>query len=162
MSSEGPKNGLKVAVGKDRLDRNRLSIWGMIPLSVKISTEDTGGRLFMFEHTHMGKGGPPRHVHHEQDEWFYVVAGEFAMEVGEENFRLTAGDSLFAPRKVPHAWAQVSDEPGTLITMVSPAGTFEDFILETTRHATLPTQAEVNAAFAAHDMTVVGPPLTVD
>ena len=72
------------------------------------------------------------------------------------------GDSAFAPRNVPHAWAQVSDESGTMLTVASPAGTFETFMEDTTRHATLPTPDEIEKAFAAHDMTVVGPPLKLD
>src|SRR5262249_15456364 len=108
-----------------------------------------------------GKGGPPRHVHHDQDEFFYVRAGEFVMEVGELKFRLKPGDTLFAPRRVPHAWAHVSDGRGTLLTIVSPAGTFGQFILETTRHEKLPSPEDVAKAFAAHEMTVVGPPLKI-
>jgi mannose-6-phosphate isomerase-like protein (cupin superfamily) len=153
--------GVYVPAGKDRSDQNGLMIWGLLPLAIKLSTKDTGGELLVFQHTDMGKGGPPRHVHHAQDEWFYVVAGEFAMEIGDDKFRLRPGDSLFAPRKVPHAWAHVGDTLGTLITTVSPAGSFEAFILETTRHPSLPTPAEIETAFAAHEMTVVGPPLKV-
>lgn len=147
--------------GKDRFGEEGLSIWGLIPLATKLSGRDTSGELFIFQHTDMGKGGPPRHVHHAQDEWFYVVKGEFAMEVGDQKYRLGPGDSLFAPRGVPHAWAHIGDGPGTLITAVSPAGTFESFIRETTRHAQVPSEADVAKAFAAHGMTVVGPPLPV-
>jgi mannose-6-phosphate isomerase-like protein (cupin superfamily) len=152
---------IHVGRGMSRGNQKPLMIWGLIPLTIKVPTKDTGGLWFVFEHPDMGKGGPPRHVHHEQDEWFYAVKGEFVMEVGEEKFRLKPGDSLLAPRKVPHAWACVSDTPGTIITALSPAGTFEQFILETTKHATLPPPDEVAKAFADHGMTVVGPPLAV-
>jgi mannose-6-phosphate isomerase-like protein (cupin superfamily) len=162
MNADALTKGIHVPAGKDRGKDDQLMIWGRIPLSTKVSTNDTGGAVFVFEHANMGKGGPPRHVHHEQDEWFYVIAGEFAIEVGDQKFRLKPGDSLFAPRKVPHAWAHISDKPGTLLTAVSPAGTFETFIRDTTKHATLPSPDEVAAAFAAHGMTVVGPPLAVE
>lgn len=137
-------------------------IWGQFPLATKLSSADTGGTMYIFEHRGMGKGGPPRHVHHGQDEWFYVVQGTFEAEVGQERFRLVPGDSLFAPRGVPHAWAHVGDAEGTLLTIASPAGTFERFMVDTTRHAALPREGEIAAAFAAHDMTVLGPPLPVD
>lgn len=162
MATETARRAVCVRTGTDRSDDNRLMIWGIIPLAIKVSAKDTDGRLFVFEHRDMGKGGPPRHIHHEQDEYFYVVAGEYAFEIGEEKFRLTAGDSLLAPRKVPHAWANVGDAPGTLLTELTPAGTFEEFILETTRHKTLPPPEEIAKAFTAHQMTVVGPPLKVD
>jgi uncharacterized cupin superfamily protein len=54
-------------------------------------------------------------LHHKQDEWFYVIQGEFTAEVGDENFRRRPRDPLLAPRKVAHVWAQVSDKPGTLL-----------------------------------------------
>jgi mannose-6-phosphate isomerase-like protein (cupin superfamily) len=77
------QQGLYVPKGKDH-SQEELRIWGLIPLQIKISTDDTDGALFVFEHADMGKGGPPRHFHYEQDEWFYVIKGDFAFEVGDE------------------------------------------------------------------------------
>jgi hypothetical protein len=74
-------------------------------------------------------------------------------------FSLGLGETLFAPRNVPHRWAHVGGEPGTLFTTVSPAGTFETFILDTTTHPPLPAPDEIEKAFASHGMKVVGPPL---
>lgn len=151
-----------VPAGKDRFRHENLMIWGRIPLATKVASRDTGGAFYAFQHADMAKGGPPRHVHHDQDEWFYVVAGEFVAEVGDERFTLRPGDSLYAPRAIPHAWACVSDEPGTLLTTVSPAGTFEAFIMEATRHATLPSREKIAEAFERNGMTVLGPPLDID
>ena len=53
----------------------------------------------------------------------------------------------------------VGDEPGTLLTIVSPVGKFETFLMDTTRHPTLPPPEQVANAFASHGMTVIGPPL---
>lgn len=162
MKTDVLDKGVHVSAGNDRFQENELMIWGLIPLSTKVSTKDTEGRVYIFEHTDMGKGGPPRHIHYEQDEWFYAVRGEFVIEVGDERFRLKPGDSLFAPRRIPHAWAHVSDQPGTLITLVSPAGTFETFIRDAARLPNLPPRQEVEKAFEAHGMKVVGPPLSFD
>jgi mannose-6-phosphate isomerase-like protein (cupin superfamily) len=85
-------------IHKDRFNEEGLSIWGLIPLATKVSTQDTGGELYVFQHTNMGKSGPPRHVHHAQDEWFYVVNGEFAAEIGNEKFWLRPGDTVRAAR----------------------------------------------------------------
>lgn len=149
-----------VLAGQDRHEKPGLKIWGQMPLETKVSTAETGGLFYSFESRDMSKGGPPRHVHHEQDEWFYVVKGEYVFEVGDERYELKAGDSLFAPRGIPHAWA-CAREGGTLLTTVSPAGTFEAFILETTEHAELPPHEEVVKAFEANAMTLLGPPLKV-
>jgi mannose-6-phosphate isomerase-like protein (cupin superfamily) len=162
MSYRAPGKAIHVPAGRDRSNANDLRIWGLIPLANKLSSADTGGALYVFQHAGMGKGGPPRHVHHAQDEWFYVVQGIFAMEVGEEKFRLGPGDSVFAPRQIPHAWAHVDDAPGSLLTVDSPAGTFEEFHRQTTTCATPPAPEELAKAFAAHGMTVLGPPLPVD
>lgn len=149
-----------VPAGQDR-DHVSRPIWGMIPLDTKVSASDTQGSLYVFQHADMNKGGPPRHIHFHQDEWFYVLKGEFWFEVGDERYTLHAGDSLLAPRNVPHAWACVSDAPGTLMTAVTPAGTFEQFLRETTQTRTLPSPEEIARHFAAHDMEVLGPPLAV-
>jgi mannose-6-phosphate isomerase-like protein (cupin superfamily) len=162
MDLHTPNEGIHIASGKDRHSADSALIWGLFPLSIKVATRDTGGALFVFEHRDMPKGGPPRHVHHGQDEWFYAIKGDFRFEIGEEAFLLKPGDSLFAPRKVPHAWAHIGNVPGTLLIAMSPAGSFETFIRDTTKLRTLPTPEEIAKAFAAHDMTVVGPPLGVE
>ena len=146
--------------GRNRGDE-ALMIWGVIPLQIKVSTNDTDGDLFVFEHANMGRGGPPRHFHYEQDEWFRAVKGEFLFEVGDERFTLRPGDSLFAPRKVPHVWAYVGDEPGTLLLAVQPAGSLEAFFMQSTKLTRPPTPQEADRQFAAHGMKVVGPPLDV-
>jgi len=154
-----PDRAIHVPAGQDRFTQP-LKVGG-IPLDCKVSTHDTHGQLYIFEHTNMGKGGPPRHLHHEQDEWFYVIQGEFVFEVGDQQFRLKPGDSLFAPRKVPHVWAQVSDMPGTLLLAVQPAGSLEAFFQEGGQFSHQPTREEVAKLFEAHGMQVVGEPLTV-
>ena len=149
-----------VAQGKNRF-QEKLMIWGIIPLQIKVSSKDTDNALFSFEHANMSKGGPPRHFHYEQDEWFYAVDGEFTFEVGNEKFVLRPGDSLFAPRMVPHAWAYVGDKPGTLLIAIQPAGSLEEFFMKSCAMTKPPTPQEAEELFAAHGMKVVGPPLTL-
>jgi quercetin dioxygenase-like cupin family protein len=162
VSSRGARTERAIYVpnGRDRFE-DTLLIWGIIPLQIKVSSKDTAGNLFVFEHADMGKGGPPRHFHYEQDEWFYATKGEFVFEVGDERFTLHPGDSLFAPRMVPHAWAYVGDTPGTLLLAVQPAGSLEAFFMENCAMDRPPTPEEAERSFAAHGMKVVGPPLEV-
>ena len=85
-------------------------------------------------------GGGPRHLHHDQDEWIYVIDGEFNFEVGDKRFRVGAGESVFMPRKVPHVWACVGGKPtrilgldchsGKIINVYQPAGKMEEFFRE--------------------------------
>jgi hypothetical protein len=65
---------LYVPSGKNRFGEELMICSGMTH-QIKISTDDTDGALFVFEHADMGKGGPPRHFHYEQDEWFYAIEG---------------------------------------------------------------------------------------
>lgn len=159
-NGERPKKAVYVPNGKNRF-QEELMIWGIIPLQIKIASKDTDGSLFVFEHAKMGKGGPPRHLHYEQDEWFYAIEGEFAFEVGDERFTLVPGDSLFAPPMIPHVWAYVGNKPGTLLLALQPAGTFEEFFMKSCKMTKPPTPEEADRLFAAHGMKVVGPPLDV-
>ena len=146
--------------GKNRF-QEELMIWGVIPYQIKVSGKDTDNSLFVFEHAKMSKVGPPRHFHYEQDEWFYAMAGEFAFEVGDEKFVLRPGDSLFAPRMIPHVWAYVGNTPGTLLLAVQPAGSLEEFFVKSCGMKQPPTPQEAEQLFAAHGMKVLGPPLGV-
>ncbi|MFN8393012.1 MAG: cupin domain-containing protein [Bdellovibrionota bacterium] len=144
-----------VLAGNDRFGENGLLIWGLLPLAIKLSGKDTGGELMAFEHRGLNGGGPPKHVHFEQDEWFYVIAGEFSFEVGDELLRLKTGDTLFAPRMVPHAWSHVGGGSGTLLTTVSPVKGFEEFILGTTKIAHVPEKEELEEIFERYGMRIV-------
>ena len=79
--------------------------------------EDTNGAMCVFEFT--GGSGGPRHIHHDQDEWIYIIDGEFQFEVGEKRFRVGAGECVFIPRKVAHVWACVSEQAGQNYRCVS-------------------------------------------
>ena len=64
---------------------------------------------------------PPVHLHHNEDEAFYILEGEVTVLVGDERIDLGAGDYCFAPRGVPHAWIVRSERARMLVTL-SPAG----------------------------------------
>lgn len=66
--------------------------------------------------------GPPPHVHHREDEAFYVIEGEFEFFVAGEPIRLTAGGFLLARRDTPHSYKNVGSTPGRMIVTVTPAG----------------------------------------
>src|SRR5512142_1455125 len=126
----------------------------------KVSTADSHGTLLVIELTNHAKGGVPRHLHYEQDEWFYVVEGEYIIEVGHERFRLKPGDSAFGPRKVPHVWAFVGDQLGRLLGVVTPAGQIEAYFRATgNSHAPPPRDP---AFYRTYGFELVGPPLAIE
>ena len=146
-----------VLSGADRFQEQRGL--GITELRFKVASEDTGGRLLVIEQTMLAKGGPPRHIHLAQDEWFRALEGEFVVEVAGQTYHLIPGDSLLAPRKVPHAWAYVGSEVGRILIAFSPAGDMEAFFGEVTKTGAMPQQDP--ALWRAHGMEVVGPPLSI-
>ena len=82
-------------------------------------------------------------------------------QVGDDTFRLGAGDSVFGPRKVPHAFANVT-ETGTLMIAYQPAGTIEQFFLDGSLFTAPPTPTELQALYSKHGLEIVGPPLSLD
>ena len=79
---------------------------GFSRITFKTSTQETDN-VFIIEHENLLPGGPPLHYHLEQEEWFYVMEGEVLFQVGEKRLRLGAGESVLAPRKVPHGFTAV-------------------------------------------------------
>jgi mannose-6-phosphate isomerase-like protein (cupin superfamily) len=147
---------LVVASGEDRFSEHRGL--GISVIDFKLVPQDSGG-LFIIENTFHAKGGPARHLHYDQDEWFYAVEGQFIIEVGSERMTLNPGDSLLAPRKVPHVWAHVGDTRGRMLIAFMPAGKMAAFFREVTKADAMPPQDP--ALWRAHGMELIGPPLPV-
>jgi len=102
-----------VEAGADRTGQPHKAARANTHLDFKVLTRETNGDLFIMENRNMVRGGPPRHIHYEQEEWFYFVEGshEVLMEVGKTKLRLKPGDSVLAPRNVPHVWAYLGQKP---------------------------------------------------
>jgi quercetin dioxygenase-like cupin family protein len=152
------RSGVLVRTGRDRGDEPYALTVGH--MECKISGRDTSGALAIFEALTHKEDRPVKHLHHEQDEWFYVLAGDYEIHVGDAVYRLAPGDSVFAPRQVPHVWGCVSDSPGRIMALLQPAGTIEEFFRELPRYiarkASLDELAELNRR---HGMDVLGPRL---
>jgi len=143
--------------GEDRFGEHHSL--GTSTIDVKLSSKDTGGAVLVIEHLSREVGGPARHLHHGQDEWFHALEGEFVVEVGGERFHLSPGDSVLAPREVPHVWAHVAGHPGRLLIAFVPAGKMEGFFAEAGKTHAMPVQDP--ALWQRFGMELVGPPLTV-
>ena len=160
MSESRPLNtseALLVAAGADCFGEQRGL--GISTIAFKVTTPDPDG-VFILENTFHAKGGPARHLHYEQDEWFYALEGEFKFEVGAQHFHLHAGDSLLAPRRVPHVWAFVGEGRGRILVEFLPAGKMEAFFREVTSANAMPPQDP--EIWRAHGMELLGPPLPVE
>jgi mannose-6-phosphate isomerase-like protein (cupin superfamily) len=151
-----------VPAGRDRFRGRREIRLTRTLIDIKVSTLDTDGALSVAEITSLQRGGPARHLHREQDEWFYVLEGEYAIEVGEERYEPGPGDSVFAPRKVAHVWAHVGEGSGKLIAALQPAGEIEAFFEDLAKLGSGPEREELQGVFGSHGMELVGPPLSIE
>jgi mannose-6-phosphate isomerase-like protein (cupin superfamily) len=157
-----PKKGIKIEAGKDRYQEELLIMGGQF--DCKVSGKDTNGDLCIYDTVRQEKGGPALHLHHGQDEWFYVIKGEFVVKVGDDTFILKAGDSALAPRTIPHAFAKIDEGEGQMLVLFQPAGSMEDFFEQMSKMGkNIPKDWEhrLKELSAAHGMEIVGPPLKV-
>ena len=103
------------------------------------TSKETGGQYAVVESIVQPGGGPPPHLHHREDELFYILEGTFSMVLGAESFTAHAGESLFLPRGVIHTFKNIGDAPGRLLTVAIPAG-FDAFFAEIGEPCDDPTQ----------------------
>jgi len=148
---------LRVAAGADRFGEQRGL--GISAITFKVCPQDCQD-LLIIENTFHAKGGPARHLHYDQDEWFYALEGEFLFEIGPERIRLQPGDSLLAPRRMPHVWAYVGAARGRVLITFMPAGQMEAFFRSVTQANAMPPQDP--ALWRAHGMELLGPPLPLE
>ena len=155
--------GFKIKAGEGRLHGHiKLKGVNANTIDVKISGSDTDGDLALFEQTSLSQGkGTPLHIHPFQDELFYVLEGEYFFKVGEDKYHLTTGESIFLPRKIPHAWTQVSPK-GKMLVLLQPAGKLENFFVTIAALKEEPTKEEMKKIFSDNEMQIVGPTLKIE
>src|SRR5215208_192918 len=92
------------------------------PIKVLLHGEQSAGEISVIESGFLpGFGGPPLH-HHDFDETFYVIEGELTFQLGDELSSRKAGEIAFAPRGVPHTYANLSSSPTRHLIICTPAG----------------------------------------
>ena len=160
ISKDRVEKGFKVEAGKDRFGKS-ISLFEGDTFDCKISGKDTNSDLYVYESIRRKKGGPAEHVHYDQDEWWYVLSGEFIVKIGDDTFHLKAGDSAFGPRKIPHVWAKTSEGEGKLLMIFQPAGKMEEYFKAVSEGAVakMPIK-EQNEFRKNHGFERVGPALT--
>ncbi len=143
------------------------AIWFLgVVATIKSSAKTTGGRVAVIEHLAPQGFGSPLHVHHNEDEWFYVIDGELTFWVGGQVFNAAAGAFVYGPRDVPHTFT-VSSPEARFLLVAEPAG-FEEFMRALSEPALTPTlppptirppAPEVMVATAAeYGIEILGPP----
>jgi len=135
----------------------RYKMKGVAPtvVDLKISGSDTENGIAVIEVTGVINEGPPLHIHLFQDEWFYVIEGEYLFQVGDNKYQMKSGDTIFLPRNVQHAYLQLS-EKGKMMVSLLPAGKMEAFYEVTDKWTFTPSKEEIEKVFVDHDMKLVG------
>ena len=131
---------------------------------VKANTETTDGSLSAIDQRVPGGYAVPRHVHHAEDEAWYLLEGEATFYCGEDRFTAGKGSWVFLPRDVPHSF-KVGPEGARLLTISAPSG-FVDFVKECGEPASelvIPPQEPIDdsrlATIAAkYEVEILGPP----
>ena len=143
------------------------SIWFLDTLiRVHARGGDTGGRFGLVESVAPPGHQPPPHVHHREDEAFYVLEGELELHTADKTVTLGPGGFRTAPRGVPHTFRVTSDGPARWLVLSSPAG-FEAFVDEYGEPAAAdelpvldapPDVERLVAVAARHGIEILGPP----
>ncbi|MGO9325968.1 MAG: cupin domain-containing protein [Terracidiphilus sp.] len=141
-----------VPAGQDRT--GHLHSLGFSSLAFKVVPSDTGGNLLVIEHSNLVPNtGPALHMHLSQEEWFYVMEGEVRFQVGDRRLRLGPGESILAPRRIPHTFS-ATGSPAHMLIAFSPADKMEQYFIDAAAHPELaPTKDFMNQ----YDMQWIGP-----
>jgi quercetin dioxygenase-like cupin family protein len=100
---------------------------------IKATAADTNGQMTIVEVTDAPGFAGPLHVHHREDEGFWVLEGDVTFEVGETTIEAHAGDYVFGPRDIPHRYT-VGDAGSRMLFIFTPGG-FEELLIATSEPA---------------------------
>jgi len=136
------EESIALSRGRQSLDR---SVWYSGWLITFLATaEDTQGKFALIEAVARKGNVPPPHIHHREEETFYVLEGEMTFSVGGQTIKATPGTMVCLPREVPHSFV-IDSEQGRALILLTPAGLeglFKEFSVPAPA-MTLPPQAEV-------------------
>lgn len=111
------------------LDEGGTPIWSFGALmNLKATGNDTGGAFALVDHLADPGVESPYHVHHNEEELFYVLDGQVDCFYGSDtpdSVRAGPGETVYLPRDIPHGFRIVSKEPCRMLVLVAPAGVEE-------------------------------------
>ena len=120
---------------------------------VKVAGSETAGAYAVVELSGPRGDMPPLHVHHREEEAFYVLEGSMTLILGDDELRLEPGECAVAPRGIPHVY-RVDSPDARWLTITSPAG-FDEFVLAASSRAESETLPEGPPAFAPDELGAI-------
>ena len=136
----------------------RLIDLGEFGMTLKADADETGRVVSVLEAEEPPGFGPPRHVHHDAAEAFYVLEGEYIMYLEDREFACPAGSFIFIPKGVRHGF-RVGDVPSRKLNLYFPAamiGYFDELAAAVGRDDVDDERLDENAR--SHSMEIVVPP----
>ena len=135
-------------------------------MTMKATADTTNGAFGLLESVIAPGFSPPLHIHHREDESFYVLEGTITMRCGDRTFEATAGAFVFLPRGVPHTFVVEGEAPARMLTLITPGGG-EAFFPAAGRPALAvgmppagpPDIEGLKRAAALYEAEIVGPPM---
>jgi quercetin dioxygenase-like cupin family protein len=132
--------------------------WLGVTYRTILSTAASGGAMSIVDTFSPAGSGPPRHVHHAEEEAFVVLSGEIELWVAGQTSRLGPGEAALVPRGTEHTFKAIMDTRKLVI--LTPGG-FEGFFVEMAQGAfRIPEDmGPISESAARHHLAFTGPPL---
>jgi mannose-6-phosphate isomerase-like protein (cupin superfamily) len=132
-------------------------------VNVLLDGTDTAGAFALFDVTSPPSGGPPLHVHHRGDEFFYILEGEAEVIIANERTSAGAGTFVLGPRSIPHTFHNPGSMPLRMLVMVRPAGAekFFEEMSEMIPPGKPPDIGKLTVLAERHGIEILGPPLAM-
>ena len=134
-------------------------------MEIRADGEQTKGSFGLIEQVLPPGFSPPLHVHHGEDEAFYLLEGQASFSCGKQTEKAQAGTFIFFPRDIPHWFRIEGDSPARLLQFNFPAG-LENFFKEAGDKAESlqippagpPNFEKMNALAPGYQLEILGPP----
>ena len=137
-----------------------------------LSSVDTENQLYISADANLSnkeKGGPALHIHYKDDEIFYVISGEFLIQLGDEISLIKKGDTAFIPRGTKHTFANhIENNPGELLTIHQPISPELEKFYDVFSHNGYMNEEQMGKLFTQQELKTllannafVGPPIDI-
>ncbi|MBY6114585.1 cupin domain-containing protein [Mameliella alba] len=145
---------------KDLMTDDAAIHWHGVYYKTILSSEDSGGTMSIVDSLSPVDSGPPRHIHHNEDETFVILTGACRLWLEGVETVLHAGQSAFVPRGSEHTFKVIGEAPSRHLVILTPGG-FERFFAEMAagQFAVTEDMPAIVEAGRRHHLTFTGPPL---
>ncbi|GLQ16104.1 cupin domain-containing protein [Maritalea porphyrae] len=134
--------------------------WNGTKYKTLLSKEQTDGKISVVDSLSPVGSGPPKHIHHNEDETFFMISGKCEVWIEGTTTEHGPGEAVFIPRGKEHTFRVIGDEPSRHLVILNPGG-FEGFFaaMADGQYQVPDDMPTINAFAEKYNMTFTGPPL---